>query len=140
MKIYIAAPSELQVEARALRTQIEADASFVVHSSWLDLDFPSEILKGQAVMQNHADMDLAEIDSCDLVVAINPPEFHSKGTGGRHVELGWALKGKKRIIVIGVKSNIFHDHRQVRVVEDEMALGIELTHMMEVTNDKRRDA
>lgn len=126
MRIYIAAPSEMQDEVKELRSYIEGNDFFKVKSSWIDLDFPAEIARGFAVMQGHAEMDLVEIEKCDLFIAVNPEEYRFKGTGGRHVEFGWALSKKKPIIVLGVRSNIFHNHGLVRVCGSQQALMMEL--------------
>lgn len=126
MRIYIAAPSEMQDEVKELRSYIEQNDFFKVKSSWIDLDFPSEVAKGFAVMQGHAELDLVEIEKCNLLIAVNPEEYRHKGTGGRHVELGWALAKKKPSIILGVRSNVFHYHGLIRVCASQQALMMEL--------------
>lgn len=43
-----------------------------------------------------------------MLIAFNPTGWEEQGTGGRHVELGYALALSKKVILFGQRSNIFH--------------------------------
>jgi hypothetical protein len=43
-----------------------------------------------------------------VFILYNPSKYHNSGTGGRHVELGYAICRVMRIFYIGEKENIFH--------------------------------
>jgi nucleoside 2-deoxyribosyltransferase len=55
-----------------------------------------------------AEGDLADVARADVLVALNPATWKDRGTGGRHVELGYALALKKPVLLLGVRSNVFH--------------------------------
>ena len=52
--------------------------------------------------------DLVELNGCQALVLFNPPEMRDKGTGGRHVETGYAIARAIPIILIGEPSNAVH--------------------------------
>lgn len=99
MKAYIAAPYEERNLAIAVMRELEA-RGVTVTSSWL-----------MVVDQNDsptAEKDLADVAEADMLLAINPSSYANKGTGGRHVELGYAIALGKKIVLAGERSNIFH--------------------------------
>ncbi len=99
MKIYIAAP--YAEREYAIRVMHACEARGIdVTSRWLKM--PSE------ETDEWARFDLEDVASADWLVALNPPQYANKGTGGRHAELGYALALGKSIALIGEKSNIFH--------------------------------
>lgn len=63
-----------------------------------------------------ARQDLADVDAADTLLAFNPVGWENVGTGGRHVEFGYAVARGKQIVLYGVRSNIFHHLSQVRVI------------------------
>lgn len=68
-------------------------------------------------VNQHARHDLEDIDKADIVVAFTsdvltiPLPFG--GSGGRHVETGYALAKGKQVVLIGEPENVFHRMRQV---------------------------
>lgn len=74
-------------------------------SSWLHAptDEATEEAQAQAAVQDELDMDRA-----GLFLAFT--EGPGQWTGGRHVELGYALAHAKTIVVIGPPENVFHFH------------------------------
>lgn len=109
MKVYIAAPYPWRDNAIEQMKKVEA-AGFEVTSTWLRaLDTENDV---------HARLDLADVARADVLLAINPPEFLTSGTGGRHVELGYALALNKRIVLVGSASNIFHHLDDIVRVSD----------------------
>lgn len=107
--VYIAAPFELQKVARAARTAL-GTAGIAVSSRWLDV--------GADDSDAVARLCLEDVAAADALVAINPREWARLGTGGRHVELGYALALGKRIVIVGARTNVFHQHSAVHCVGD----------------------
>lgn len=108
MKVYIAAPYELRDFAIAAMKALEA-RDIEVTSSWLrHLDEEGD---------KYARIDLADVARAEVLLAVNPEEFRRSGTGGRHVEFGYAVALNKRIFILGVRTNIFHHLSDVRVIE-----------------------
>jgi len=108
MNIYIAAPYSCRNFAIAVMTTLEL-RGHVVTSRWLKDD--SETLNDE-----WARNDLYDVASADALFALNLPGWEDKGTGGRHVEFGYALALGKRIVLVGQRSNIFHYLNAVLVV------------------------
>jgi nucleoside 2-deoxyribosyltransferase len=108
-RIYIAAPYEMREEAISIMHWLESQGHEVT-SSWLcDGAFAND--------DPTARLDLADIDRADLLLALNPSEWRQRGTGGRHFEIGYAMKAGKQIVLIGVRTNVFHHMDCVRVIE-----------------------
>lgn len=108
MKVYIAAPYPLRAHAIDVMHHLEA-LGHVVTSRWLKS--PDELA------DEHARKDLADVAEADVLLALNPPRWEDAGTGGRHVEFGYALALEKQIVLVGERSNIFHYLSDVRVIE-----------------------
>jgi len=99
LKVYIAAPYPWRDSAIGQMRALE-QAGFEVTSTWLrQIDVEADA---------YARLDLSDVARADVLVAINPPEWEKGGTGGRHVELGYALALHKRVVLVGNASNIFH--------------------------------
>lgn len=99
MKVYIAAPYPERDYAIAVMLACEA-RGITVTSRWLKS--PDELA------DKFAKEDLADVAAADWLLALNPLTYENKGTGGRHVELGYALALGKRIALVGERTNIFH--------------------------------
>ena len=109
MTIYIAAPYEMRDEAISVMHWLESQGHEVT-SSWLrDGVFAND--------DPTARLDLADIDRANLLLALNPSEWRQRGSGGRHVELGYALALGKQVVLVGARTNVFHYLDCVRVIE-----------------------
>ncbi len=108
MKVYIAAPYPLRSEARDLGLTLR-NLGHHVTSRWL--------LKDDDSSDATAQMDLDDVDRADVLLLWQPGEWANKGTGGRHVEFGYALAIGKPVVVFGSKTNVFHYLDRVRVTE-----------------------
>lgn len=108
MKVYVAAPYQLRPSAVGLKKAIERLGG-VVTSRWLT--------RQGGESNRAARMCLADIDAADVLVALNPATWATAGTGGRHVELGYALAREKRVLLVGVRNNVFHHHSDVQHVD-----------------------
>lgn len=100
MRVYIAAPYPERVYAQQVMADLESRGDFEVTSTWLRHEDKLE--------DTFARLDLADVARADVLVALNPPEYANSGTGGRHVEFGYALALRKPIVMVGAQSNIFH--------------------------------
>jgi nucleoside 2-deoxyribosyltransferase len=67
--------------------------------------------------------DLSDIDDADLVVVFSPKNALKVGTGGRHVEFGYAYGIGKPIVLVGKHGNAFHYLPRIYYVEKEKDLG-----------------
>lgn len=117
MKAYIAAPWEFREQARQLG-RLLTFRGITVMSRWLTVD--DDGVPG-------AQMDLDDIAASDILIALNPEGWGRLGTGGRHVEFGYALALKKPILLIGEPSNIFHS--LVKAVDDSEDLVKHVKHL-----------
>lgn len=118
MKIYLSAAWHRREEMQKLRDELIADG-FWVRSRWLD--------PGAKSLSNDvaADIDLDDISDCDVFVTFGqyPGSYY---TGGRHVELGFALGLGLTCLLVGPPENVFHHYsgvkRVVSVVDLKKAL------------------
>lgn len=108
MRIYIAAPYPTREHAITVMRRLE-HLGHEVTSRWLKA--PDELA------DDHARKDLDDVAAADVLVALNDVDWENAGTGGRHVEFGYALAMGKMIVLVGRRSNIFHYLHQVRVIE-----------------------
>jgi len=111
--VYIAAPYPARREAIRLMEALNA-SGFEVTSSWLVAD--------DELTDEFARKDLNDIDRADALVALNPESWANLGTGGRHVEFGYALAKGKPLVIVGARTNIFHQLSDVTVVANEPEL------------------
>lgn len=108
MKIYISAPYPTRDDAIKVMHHLES-LGHEVTSRWLKA--PDELSDA------YAREDLADVARADLLLALNGPEWANAGTGGRHVELGYALCMGKQVVLVGARTNIFHYLDCIRVIE-----------------------
>lgn len=122
MKIYIAAPFAARPYAKRIAEALQ-NAGHVVTSTWVLSErainaesIGTSPVTTQRAAEDHAWGDFNDIDRADILLHItssaaladNPdlPEewLH---TGGRHVEVGWALATDTPVHYIGEPENIF---------------------------------
>jgi nucleoside 2-deoxyribosyltransferase len=106
-RVYLAAPYPCLDDALIVAMAFKS-RGIGITSRWL---YESAELNGL-----WARNDLADVARADVVVILNPPEWRELGTGGRHVELGFAIALWKPIVLIGAASNIFHRLPEVHIV------------------------
>lgn len=118
MRVYIAADSHLQEQARVLRDELNFCAVEVT-SRWIDAKLEAFNPVTEEVLQRAACDNFSDIDRAVFLVAYNPLSRQKSGTGGRHVEMGYALAKTKMVLYVGEKlENVFHRHPGVIWVSD----------------------
>lgn len=60
--------------------------------------------------------DLQDVTACDWLIAFSELECSPYGRGGRHVEFGYAMALRKRMIVVGHLENVFHCTHDVEFI------------------------
>lgn len=110
LRVYIAGRSERRAELQAVAGVLDGEG-VAVTSRWL-LDDEAWAL-GLASRAKGAEIDLADIDAASGVLSFT--EEAGGGTGGRHVELGYALAKGKWLWIIGPRENVFHHLGRVQV-------------------------
>ncbi len=101
---YIAGKFSAQERLRAERARIVADGTGRVTSSWLadHNDTPDAAVHCPV---EHVDRDLREIRQSHLVIV---DTFDESTTGGREVEIGYALALGREVWRVGPQRNVFH--------------------------------
>lgn len=119
MKIYLAAKYDRNDEMRGVRDVLEA-IGYEVTSHWID-QHDGELTQSAAVSDRintapdecwrFAEADLIDLAAADLVLSFTSRE--GGGTGGRHVEFGYAMALGRRVAIVGPRENVFHTLRSV---------------------------
>lgn len=147
MKIYLAAPYAAR-DAVRLRGQELTRIGFTVTASWLDEthEINSDTTGAatglpDAQVAVHAATDLRDIDGSDLLVAFTAGALGvDGGSGGRHVETGYAIALGMPVLVVGEPENVFHRYpRACAVVPNWHEALIELSaRLVAAAGDKPR--
>jgi len=107
VKVYLCAAWKRQKQLRGYR-ELLAAAGVEVTSRWLDQDGPPPMTQEDECAA--ALMDLRDLDRADEVIAFTEEPDAGYLTGGRHVEVGYALALGKPIRLVGRAENVFHAH------------------------------
>lgn len=102
---YIAARYDRRRDMQLIVPLLEA-VGIGVQATWLDGSH--EGFTDPAILAACASWDLADVALCDLLVFFSEHPDVGFTSGGRHVELGYALGRGKRVVVIGPAENVFH--------------------------------
>ena len=134
---YLAARYSRRVELAEYADQLRA-LGHQVTSRWLLGQHQADELEIAAAGQvdqvpefarRFAEEDIEDVTFADVVVAFSEPPRSTASRGGRHVEfgmaLGWVLAGyrsldggRRQVVVIGQRENVFHCLREVAVFPD----------------------
>lgn len=127
MKIYLAARYSRRLELCGYRDRLR-ELGDSVTSRWLNGDHQisddgrpigeegealvegddgSQCERAAQLRRQFAREDMEDVLDCDVLVAFTEPPRSSASRGGRHVELGLAIAGRKQIVVVGHRENIF---------------------------------
>ena len=104
MKFYLASRFEDRAELFPLRDALVA-LGHEVTSRWLHE--PEESVRRLDLWPGIAQMDLDDIDACDVFIVVVNKDRPSL-RGGLHFETGYALGKGKRVWLLGDQTNIFH--------------------------------
>lgn len=121
MKVYLSAPfitRERMVANAAELTRMGLEVvSRWINSSGPMMTGPASAAPDEQIATEAAE-DFADIQRADVVVAFSGSAFTIHGpdagkvstlhSGGRHIEVGYALARNKPVIVVGEPENIFH--------------------------------
>lgn len=110
LSVYIAAPFQLRNRAQLLRSGA-LSLGLISTARWLDVD-------AEDWNDEWARKDLDDLDRAKVLLLLNPEEWATEGTGGRHVELGYAIARKKAIVLLGARTNIFHHLNVIHTADD----------------------
>ena len=108
MTIYIAGKFSARYRLRPYKTVLEG-LGYTVSSSWLDQPEdvgPSSMPKNHVLAIQEAQRDLIEVRQANIFLLDTLDESN---TGGREVELGYALHNDyMKVIIVGPLRNVFH--------------------------------
>lgn len=99
-KVYLTAMWKRQEEMRRHRFLLQAH-EHVVTSRWLD-EQPG------TPEYTAAQIDIDDIDASDVLVAFTEKPDIGYYTGGRHIEVGYAIARSIPVIVVGPRENVFY--------------------------------
>lgn len=115
IRVYIAAPYPLRPDARRV-AQALIESGIEVTARWL--------FEGvEDLNDTSARKDLADVARANLFVALNPASWGDVGTGGRHVEFGYAVALRKPVLLVGPRTHVFHWLSDIVQVDDERDLA-----------------
>ena len=120
LRVYITAPFQLRDHAILLMDAYESKG-IIVTARWLK--------RSDANSDASARMDLGDVAAAQTLVALNPPGWENSGTGGRHVELGYALGLGRGIMLLGRRTNIFHYFDHVVQLDLDVPIDQQITAM-----------
>ncbi|TWT58927.1 Nucleoside 2-deoxyribosyltransferase [Thalassoglobus neptunius] len=148
--VYLAARYSRRLELCEYRTALEANG-IKVTSRWLngfhqigddgtpineegealveEGDNGSRTEQSARLRLHFANEDVADVRSCNVLIAFTEPPRSSASRGGRHVELGMALGMGKPVIVVGHRENIFCWLDCVKFVESFEDALVELNRL-----------
>ena len=108
MRVYLAAKFQAGPVMREWRDMLTGNG-IEVTSRWFNgTHEPHDRGHEDAQRDGFAREDLEDIDKADVLVAWNPADHHGTGSGGRHVEVGYAIGTHKPVVVVGARENVFH--------------------------------
>lgn len=118
-RVYVAGRFDRRHELRAIADELQSSGWEVV-SRWLyeDAAKPREgwVAGGRAA--EIATMDLQDVRTADVLIALTEHAGSPKGDGGRHVELGVALALDLRTVLVGPREHVFHCLTRIEQYED----------------------
>ena len=104
-RVYLAARYDRRLEMAAKARELE-DHGFTVTSRWVQ--GLHEGATDPATLGRCAWDDLEDIEQADIFITFTEAPDAGYTSGGRHVELGYALANDLSVIVVGPAENVFH--------------------------------
>lgn len=124
MKVYLSSQYPRLADMRSRAMDLHAIGARTV-SSWHDLpDVPDGALTAPD-RERMAHMDLDDLERADLMVCFGDEPGAYRGSGGKFVELGYAIGVGVSIVWVGPREGVFPYHRDVTHCETwEQALHL----------------
>ena len=113
-KVYIACPFNERDEAKRVR-DILLTKGITSTSRWIDTHLTELDLLSDADREREALADIADVQRAEEFVYIAKGQSTS---GGRDIELGYALAEGMKVWFIGEPFSIFHYHPQITIVAE----------------------
>ena len=116
MKVYLAAQYKQKHEINKYAQELR-NLGIGVTSSWLEEPHAPNTQLGEVsedTRRLYAYSDLNDIDRADAIVFFSQEPTTPTLRGGRHVEFGYGIGTRKKILVVGPRENIFHHHLSVK--------------------------
>lgn len=109
ISVYLAARFDRKVELAGYAAELR-DLGYTVTSRWLTgvHDATSARALDEGDLWAFAMEDFEDIDNANLLIAFTEDPSIGYTSGGRHVELGYALATGLDVIVVGPRENVFH--------------------------------
>lgn len=134
LRFYVAARWDDRDEAIKIKAALEKH-KLIVTSTWLtphdnqSMDALKAKTNATDEARQKAIKDFEDIDAADIYLVYSPKSSHRNGTGGKHVEAGYAMAKGKVCFLIGERENIFHYHPMFRCVDGVPAVlaALEIT-------------
>jgi hypothetical protein len=128
LRVYFSARSARQAELQRFAEQARA-VGLEVSSRWVQ-NLSADAHSAGRLRAAEDDLeDLASSDVCvaftDGPLATSETPTSSAGSGGRHVEFGYALASGLRLLVVGPREHLFHELPAVPAAAD-WPTGLEL--------------
>ena len=95
-------------EARRIRDFITDWLGWECTSRWIDEEVVEEVVVTLEDKKAWAIKAVEDVERCEAIILYNPRSVHGSGSGGRHVEFGYAAALGRKLILIGWPENIFH--------------------------------
>lgn len=111
MAVYVAARFQHKKQAASLARELRGELATIT-SRWHDNEHDTE-QSSFTERGERAKEDLQDLARSDVLVLFNPLDSSGVGTGGCHVETGYAIACWKPVVVVGSLSNVFHHLPQV---------------------------
>ena len=113
MKIYLAARYSRHAELQSYAKTLE-EVGHTITSRWIkgghqiNDEGLSDVAKEEERIR-FALEDIEDLDAADVIINFTEKPRSTNSRGGRHVEMGYALGTKaKVVVVIGPRENVFH--------------------------------
>ena len=137
MKVYVAGSYQFRTKIDQLVDLIKFDIpDFECTSTWLRQGEEDDELEKRG-HQHFIDLDMADIERCDVFLLINEPSV-SKDSTGKWVELGLAMAMNKMIIVWGEAQDSLFLHGNT-VVQVRSSSVEELVSCISIVNKVRKE-
>ena len=108
IKVYLAGPYEYQKQLQTTRDLFQTKKNlFQITSRWLD---QKEYRPSSENLAISANKNYEDINASRVLIVLNPSGWENQGTGGRHIEVGYALGRGIPVINYGYTLTAMYHH------------------------------